>query len=109
MGETLLNLLWINIFFVVVIDQLEIDQPIKRLWWRWLVGAGVPFKDFSAKPFDCSLCLSWWVGLLYVLLAVRPITIGAVLLPLLFAFFNFIINDLIIKLRDLWAHLMDKL
>ena len=74
-----------------------------------MMGAGVPFRDFSAKPLDCSLCLSWWAGLLYVLIAVRPLSIGAILLPLVFATFNFIIKDIIIKLCDLWAHIMDKL
>lgn len=107
MGSTLLDLLYINIFVVIVIDQLRIDQPVKRLWWRWVMGKQVPFRDFSAKPFDCSLCLSWWLGLAYVLVTVRPLTIGYILLPLAYANFNFIINDLIILLREGWSRLMN--
>lgn len=108
MGKTLLDLLYINIFVVIVIDLLHIDQPLKRLWWKWAMGP-LPYKDFSAKPLDCSLCLSWWIGLAYVLVAVRPLSIGYILLPLAYANFNFIINDIIIKLCDLWARIIDKL
>lgn len=108
MGKTLLDLLWINVFVVIVIDQLKIDMPLKRLWWKWAMSP-LPFRDFSAKPFDCSLCLSWWLGLLYVLIAVRPLTLGYILLPLLFANFNFIINDIITKLCDLWARIIQRL
>ena len=58
-------------------------------------------------PFDCSLCLSWWLGLAYVLVTVRPLTICYILLPLAYANFNFIINDLIILLREGWSRLMN--
>lgn len=108
MGKTLLDLICINIFIVLVLDIHHIERPLKRLYWRWVMD-GVPYRDFSAKPFDCSLCLSWWVGLAYVLIAVRPLTIGVILLPLALASFNFIIKDIIIKLCDLWAHIIDKL
>lgn len=105
MGGTFLNLLYINIFVVICIDRLKIDQPLKRLWWRWVMR-GVPYRDFSAKPFDCSLCLSWWVGLAWLVFA-DHFTFANVILDLVLATFNFVINNALIVIEELLTLLMD--
>lgn len=107
MGNVWLDLLWINIFCVVCIDQLQIDQPLKRLIWK--VGMkGVPYKNFTLKPFDCALCASWWLGLLYIILT-GNLSLLMVVVVLGYAYLNFIINDILTTLKEWWARLMDKL
>lgn len=104
MGETFLTLLYINIFCVICIDRLQVDQPFKRLWWRWVMGRQVPYRNFSAKPFDCALCLSWWAGLAWLIFA-GHFSFGNVILALVLASFNFIINDALIIIAELLTYI----
>lgn len=67
MTHTLLNLLLLQLITVFVVDLSGVMTHIKRWIWRWLKGEK-PYKDFGFKPFDCSLCSTWWAGLIYLLI-----------------------------------------
>ena len=103
MVRTLLDLIYINTFCVICIDHLHIDRVLKKVVWRWM-AKGAPYRDFPLKPFDCSLCASWWLGLAYILFS-GNITIGRIVLPLVVAFFNPIINNILIVCKDIIAHI----
>lgn len=98
MGTILLNLLLLNLIAVIAIDRLHIDEPLKKLLWRWNMGA-LPYRDYTLKPFDCALCTGWWFGLLYMAIFIHPYTIWHIVLPLVFAYCNHIINDILTILR----------
>lgn len=59
------NILTIATLCCFIVNSGAIDS-IKRLIWRWLKGKA-PYKDYSLKPFDCELCLTWWCGIVYLL------------------------------------------
>lgn len=40
---------------------------IKRAIWKWVFGNTKPFQEFDLKPFDCSLCMTHHILLLYLL------------------------------------------
>ena len=67
MIHTLLNLLILQLIVVFIVDLSGVMTQIKRWIWRWL-KKDKPYKDFSFKPFDCSLCSTWWTGLIYLLI-----------------------------------------
>lgn len=56
----------ITVMIVFVVDYSGVMDTIKRWIWRWLNG-NKPYQSFSLKPFDCSLCMSWWVNLIVLL------------------------------------------
>lgn len=43
-------------------------ESFKRALWRWLKGSA-PYREYSLKPFDCELCLTWWCGIAYIIIS----------------------------------------
>lgn len=35
---------------------------------KWALGRWLNIKVGRLKPFDCSLCMTWWVGLIYIII-----------------------------------------
>lgn len=65
--ETILNLLLIQLLVVFIVDLSGVMEHIKKWIWKWL-KKDKPYKDYELKPFDCSLCSTWWTGLIYLLI-----------------------------------------
>jgi hypothetical protein len=62
-----LNLFIISCILVIITDLTDFFQNIKKLIWGWVFGKGKVYKDFSIKPLGCSLCETFWCGLIYIL------------------------------------------
>lgn len=58
-----MNLLLIAICVVIIVDISGFIDSVKHGLKRWLGIRG----EITLKPFDCSLCLTHWVGLIYLL------------------------------------------
>lgn len=69
------DIILISLICVFVIDCTDIIPTVKRR-----IGNLIYHRDvnLTLKPFDCSLCMSFWCGLFYILLT------GSFSLPLLF-------------------------
>lgn len=59
-----LHLLIIAVIVCYIVDITGIVGSIKSTLKSWLKIKG----DVSLKPFDCSLCMTHWISLIYVLL-----------------------------------------
>ena len=58
-----MNLLLIAICVVMIVDISGFIDSVKIGLKRWLgIKGGV-----NLKPFDCSLCMTHWTGLIYLL------------------------------------------
>lgn len=58
-----MNLLLIAICVVMIVDISGFIDSVKIGLKRWLgIKGGV-----TLKPFDCSLCMTHWTGLIYLL------------------------------------------
>lgn len=55
---TYLNLLFVTVVVVFVVDLSGVTSVLLRVVSAW---SGRQFK--SLRPFTCSLCMTWWVGL----------------------------------------------
>lgn len=63
----LLNLFILQLIIVFIVDLSGVMTYVKKRIWKWLKGEK-PYKDFELKPFGCSLCMTFWVGLIYLLI-----------------------------------------
>lgn len=90
----MINLFYITLIVVFIVDISGVVDSLKSALAKWL-NCRVP----SLKPFDCSLCLTWWSCLLYVLIA-EPITFGNVALCAVCAIFADKLADIISLVRD---------
>jgi len=78
---------------MIIINTYIISTVLILLWTEWIDT--LPFnwvKSFRMsldfKPFNCSLCLSFWLGVIISLVSLNPIFIG---LPL---FVKYIENNI---------------
>lgn len=59
-----LELLALAFIVVYIVDETGIVDSFKTFIKRWLNTK----SDISLKPLDCSLCMTHWVCLVYVLI-----------------------------------------
>lgn len=109
----MINLLCIAVITVFVIDLSGFVEGMKQRYWKWLMG-NKPYKGFSIKPFDCSLCMTHHICVIYALFA------GIFSLPiwLYICGLSFFtpqikgvlrgISDLMIKAENLFYNILDK-
>lgn len=71
------NLLMLSAIICYIIDISGVVDSLKYAIWRWLFNGKREYEDFRLKPFDCSLCMCFWSGLIYLLIT-QSFTIWAV-------------------------------
>jgi hypothetical protein len=78
---------------MIIINTYIISTVFILLWTEWIDT--IPFKwlqelrlTLNFKPFNCALCLSFWLGVIISLVSLNPIFVG---LPL---FVKYIENNI---------------
>lgn len=99
-------LLLITIATVIVIDLTDFVDSVKRGIWKWVWKEKREYRDFSLKPFDCSLCASWWIGLLYLIIS-GTLTLPLVVYQLFLSYLTPIIKDVIQMIKDMCVRILD--
>lgn len=95
-----LNLLYIAIIVVCIVDISGFIDSVKRLISRILTKGKIIKTDFRIKPFDCSLCTTFWTGLIYIL-ATGQFSLLVLAYVLILAVFTPVIKEIIILLKDI--------
>ena len=102
-------LLIIQFLAVFVIDYSGAVEELLTPLVRKLTGSKV---GSIGKPFSCSLCMTFWTGLLYIVIAGLPffeyvwiVALLAALTPLTFAAINFF-KDLGFKIFEVLYRLL---
>lgn len=91
----LIDLLCVAVVWVVVLDLSGFVEEMERILskkWKRVVRI--------RKPWSCSLCMSWWSGLLYLLITGK-IAITSVAVLALVALSTTLIKDLLLSLMEL--------
>lgn len=63
----ILNLIYIAIILVFIIDYSGVITSIEDFVSRTASHAGRKIHIKIPKPFSCSLCSMWWSGLIYII------------------------------------------
>lgn len=63
MNTIITNLFLIQFIIVNIIDISGFIQEMESMIARWLKVKSVHIP----KPFSCSYCLTWWTGLIYLM------------------------------------------
>lgn len=88
------DILFLTLIVVFIVDLSGFTDSWLSAFSKWL---GHPVYSF--KPFTCSLCMSWWSGIVYLIVT------GRFCLPLLayvalFSFLSFPISELLIFIKE---------
>ena len=112
--NTLWNILWnilgfvTDLFSILIICVLVIDisgfvHSIKVAIGKFL---GISPNSFRMKPFDCSFCMTFWVSMIYLLVAGR-FTLVNIAIVLLMCCLTTPLKNLVMSVRDKLTKWMD--
>lgn len=108
MTSVMINLVFIWIICVLVVDISGFIQSIKRgLSWMFTKGKIVK-DDFYFKPFDCSLCMTWWSCFIY-LIVVGQASLFTIMIALLLAVMSPVLKEFIILITDILIKIINKI
>lgn len=101
------NILLIAIICVIIIDLSGFIDSVKHFIWKKLYNP-LPYKDFDIKPFTCSLCSTFWLSLIYVII-IHQLSIPVITYILVISYFTTTIKDIILFIKDFFIKIMDEL
>jgi hypothetical protein len=99
----LIKLLFLTLIVVFIIDISGIIESIENFLSKLLKG-----KVRIKKPFSCSLCMTWWLGLVYIIYF-NHFTLINICAVALFAYLSSVISSILIFLRELMLSIIGKL
>lgn len=103
----IINLLWITVLVVFLTDLSGGWDYILPVLWK-LLYKGLPYNpNWRPKLLSCSLCQTWWLGIIY-LLCTGLFTWFNLMLVGLLAFFTPVIKDILIVVKELIIKILNK-
>lgn len=102
------NLLLIALVNVMIIDLTDFIPSVKRLLSRLLTKGNITTDSFRIKPLDCSLCMTFWCSILYLIL-VGEVTLVNIFFAVLLPIFTDVFRQFILFIKDLCIKCIDKL
>lgn len=103
----IVNLFYIAVICVCVIDISGFVNSVKSFIVRILTN-GKLRGSFTLKPFDCSLCMTFWSGLIYLFI-VSNVSILNIMILLLISISTPLIQDVIRTILDLMTRVVIKI
>ena len=91
----IINLLIITTIICFIVDLSGFIQEMEGILSKWL-----KFKVHIPKPFSCSLCLSFWINLIYLLI-IHQFTLPYILIVSLLSFLSRNISGFMLWVREL--------
>ena len=88
------DLLFLTLIVVFIVDISGFTESWLGAFSKWL---GHPV--YSLKPFSCSLCMTWWSGIVYLLVTGR-FCITLLAYVALMAFLSFPLSELLIFIQE---------
>ena len=97
----MISLFILTCIIVFIVDLSGfVDEMVKRLYNKYIKVGDYHTLIPKLKPLTCSLCLTFWVGLIY-LIETSQFTILMIGYVCLLAFLAPIIGDIFILLKDI--------
>lgn len=104
----LLYLVLIQFIIVSIIDDSGVIDSIKYGLSYILTKGKIPTSDYRIKPLDCSYCMNFWCGLIYLFI-IGQFNIPYIAFVLLLSGLTPITKDLINLVRDLFIKAINKI
>lgn len=106
--NTIINLIFIQIIVVCIVDISGFIDSLKYGLSKLLTKGKVKTTNFNLMPLQCSLCMTFWSCLIY-LIYVGQFTIPYICFILLLACFSSITKEIIILMKDIIIFIINKI
>jgi len=103
----MLNLFLICLILVFIVDISGFVDTVKRWIWRWVFDGKKEYRDFDFRPWECSMCMSTWVGIIYIL--ITGFSWGMLAYVMMLAFLTPVFKDALIFVKDLLIEIINEL
>lgn len=103
-----LELLCIQLICVLVIDLSGFIDSVKFGISKILTKGKIPTADYRIKPIDCSLCMTFWTGLIYVI-CMGQFSLFLLAYILLLAIMTTVVKEIIVLIRDILIYIVTKI
>ena len=100
--NTLINLFLITLVICFIVDCSGIMTDIRKLVAKTIykkTKIKVDYNELKLKPIGCSLCMTWWTGIVYLLI-IGEFTIFNLTFTALLALFASNISGLMLTIKD---------
>ena len=104
----IIELILIQLIIVFIIDLSGAVESLKLFISKILTKGKIQTTNFDLKPFTCSLCSTWWIGLIYLLIC-HSFTIPYIALVALLSFLTPLSSSILLLIKDLAIFLVNKL
>lgn len=92
--NNILNLIYIQLIVIFIVDLSGIVPNLKILISKLLTKGKISTDNYTLKPLDCSLCLSFWLNIIYLIIT-NNITLGYILIVCILSYLTRPIANLI--------------
>lgn len=104
----IIDLILIQLIIVFIIDLSGAVESLKLFISKILTKEKIQTTNFDLRPFTCSLCSTWWIGLIYLLIC-HSFTIPYIALVALLSFLTPLSSSILLLIKDLAIFLVNKL
>lgn len=104
----LLKLLCIQLICVLIIDISGFIDSVKWSVSKWLTKGKIPTTDYRIKPFDCSLCMTWWSCLIYMI-CIGQVSVFLLAYILFLSIMTPVAKEIIVLIRDICIKVINKI
>lgn len=104
----IIDLILIQLIIVYIIDLSGAVESLKLFISKILTKGKIQTTNFDLKPFTCSLCMTWWIGLIYLLIC-HSFTIPYIALVALLSYLTPLSSSILLLIKDLVIFLVNKL
>ena len=98
----------VELILVAMITIYVVDLSGFTDTWLKFLSAYKGKKITELKPFSCSLCMVWWVCLIY-LVTTSQLTLSLVAFTALLSFLSIPMGQILIMLREVILYIINKL
>ena len=105
---TYLNLFLISVIWVLILDISGFMRQFKAYLGRILKISPQIAQNLSLKPIDCSFCMTWWSGLIY-LIVINEVSFLTITFTLLCSFFTTSTNNILSLVKDIIDWVINKI
>lgn len=104
-------MMYLNIFFTAIIlvygiDILGFAEEMKIKLFKFIKGKNVIYRPYSLRPLDCSLCLSFWAGILILIFSLK-LTIINIAYVCMVSFFTPQYKDVLLTIQDMAQNIIN--
>ena len=101
-----LEIFLVALILVYGIDILNFAEEMKIKLFKFVKGKNVIYRPYSLRPLDCSLCLSFWVGVLILIFNLK-LTIINIAYVCLISFFTPQYKDILMTVQDMLHNIIN--